>query len=106
MGVPLNGILAVASPNADETRKLISYSRIAGSIGGEGAQLFVTIFLWLRPDEYEFSIITTAVIIGVASMFALPFCALKTKERIKPVEESPKMLEGFVYMFQNKQFLR
>ena len=55
IGIPLDGIPAVASPNTQERAKIISISRILGSIGEQSALVLLTLFLLLTHDDYTSS---------------------------------------------------
>ena len=98
VGVPLNGLPAVASPNTDERAKIISISRILGSIGEQSALVLLTLFLIITQDNYPSSYMLMALIIGILG-------PLFVKERLEPTSRTPNVLEGFKYLFKNKQFL-
>ena len=105
VGVPLNGLPAVASPNTDERAKIISISRILGSIGEQSALVLLTLFLLITNDNYTNSYMLMALIIGILGPVFMVLGAKFVKERLEPTERTPNVLEGFKYMFRNKQFL-
>lgn len=105
VGVPLNGLPAVASPNTDERAKVISISRILGSIGEQSALVLLTFFLILTHDNYPNSYMLMAVIIGVLGPIFMTLGAKFIKERLEPTSNTPNMIEGFKYLFKNRQFL-
>ena len=105
IGVPLDGIPAVASPNTNERAKIISISRILGSIGEQSALVLLTFFLLLTHDNYTSSYMWMGIIIGVLGPVFMVLGACSIKERLEPTTETPKILEGFKYLFKNKQFL-
>ncbi len=105
IGVPLDGIPAVASPNTDERAKIISISRILGSIGEQSALVLLTFFLLLTHDDYTSSYMWMGIIIGVLGPLFMVLGCLSIKERLEPTSQTPSMLEGFKYLFKNKQFL-
>ncbi len=105
VGVPLNGLPAVASPNTDERAKIISISRILGSIGEQSALVLLTLFLLITNDNYTNSYMLMAIIIGVLGPIFMVLGAKFVKERLEPTDRTPNVLEGFKYMFRNKQFL-
>lgn len=104
IGVPLDGIPAVASPNTDERAKIISISRILGSIGEQSALVLLTFFLLLTHDDYTSSYMWMGIIIGVLGPLFMVLGCLSIKERLEPTSQTPSMLEGFKYLFKNKQF--
>ncbi|MDE6189120.1 MAG: glycoside-pentoside-hexuronide (GPH):cation symporter [Clostridia bacterium] len=105
VGVPLNGLPAVASPNTDERAKIISISRILGSVGEQSALVLLTLFLLITSDNYTNSYMLMAIIIGVLGPVFMVLGAKFVKERLEPTERTPNVLEGFKYLFRNKQFL-
>ncbi|MDE6211114.1 MAG: glycoside-pentoside-hexuronide (GPH):cation symporter [Clostridia bacterium] len=105
VGVPLNGLPAVASPNTDERAKIISISRILGSIGEQSALVLLTLFLILTNDNYPNSYMLMALIIGILGPLFMVLGAKFVKERLEPTSRTPNVLEGFKYLFKNKQFL-
>lgn len=105
VGIPLNGIPAVASPNTDERAKIISISRILGSIGEQAALVLLTLFLLITRDDYTNSYMLMALIIGILGPIFMMIGAKLIKERLEPTEKTPSVIEGFKYLFKNKQFL-
>ncbi|NCA67893.1 MAG: hypothetical protein EOM87_07515 [Clostridia bacterium] len=103
VGVPLDGLPALASPNNDERTKIISISRVVGSIGEQSALVLYSLFAIFM--NMKTSYLTMGIIIGIVAPIFLIMGALSVKERIPPTKETPKMLDGFKYLFQNKQFL-
>ena len=103
--VPLRGLPAVVSPNIDERTKIISISRILGSIGEQSALVLISLGLIVTNDNYEATYTGTAVIIGVIAPIFMVISALVLKERIEPTNEIPKWSEGFKYLFKNKPFM-
>ena len=103
--VPLQGLPAVVSPNIDERTKIISISRILGSIGEQSALVLISLGLIVTNDNYEATYTGTAVIIGVIAPIFMVISALVLKERIEPTNEIPKWSEGFKYLFKNKPFM-
>ena len=104
VGVPLNGLPAVASPNTDERAKIISISRILGSIGEQSALVLLTLFLIITQDNYPSSYMLMALIIGILGPLFMVLGAKFVKERLEPTSRTPNVLEGFKYLFKNKQF--
>ncbi len=105
VGVPLDGLPAVASPNTDERAKIISISRILGSIGEQSALVLLTLFLVITKDNYSYSYMLMAVIIGILGPLFMLLGAKFIKERLEPTSRTPNILEGFKYLFKNKQFM-
>lgn len=105
VGVPLDGLPAVASPNTDERAKIISISRILGSIGEQSALVLLTLFLIITQDNYPNSYMLMAIIIGVLGPLFMFLGAKFIKERLEPTSRTPNILEGFKYLFKNKQFM-
>ena len=105
VGVPLNGLPAVASPNTDERAKIISISRILGSVGEQSALVLLTLFLLITNDNYTNSYMLMALIIGILGPIFMVLGAKFVKERLEPTDRTPSVLEGFKYLFRNKQFL-
>ena len=103
--VPLQGLPAVVSPNVDERTKIISISRILGSIGEQSALVLISFGLLVTNDNYEFTYTGTAVVIGVIAPIFMVISALVLRERIEPTNQIPKWSEGFKYLFKNKPFL-
>ena len=104
-GVPLNGLPAVASPNTDERAKIISISRILGSIGEQSALVLLTLFLIITQDNYPSSYMLMALVIGILGPLFMVLGAKFVKERLEPTSRTPNVFEGFKYLFKNKQFL-
>ena len=105
IGIPLDGIPAVASPNTQERAKIISISRILGSIGEQSALVLLTLFLLLTHDDYTSSYMWMGIIIGVLGPIFMVLGAISIKERLEPTSQTPSILEGFKYLFKNKQFM-
>ena len=105
IGVPLDGIPAVASPNTDERAKIISISRILGSIGEQSALVLLTAFLLMTHDDYSSSYMWMGIVIGILGPIFMLLGAATIKERLEPTKETPSVWEGFKYLFKNKQFM-
>ena len=105
IGVPLDGIPAVASPNTDERAKIISISRILGSIGEQSALVLLTVFLLMTHDDYSSSYMWMGIVIGILGPIFMLLGAGTIKERLEPTKETPSVWEGFKYLFKNKQFM-
>jgi len=105
VGVPLNGLPAVASPNMEERARIISISRILGSLGEQAALVLLTLFLIVTNDDYPNSYMLIALVIGILGPILMMLGAKFVKERLEPTSRTPNVLEGFKYMFRNKQFL-
>lgn len=103
VGVPLQGLPAVVSPNTLERTKVISISRILGSIGEQSA--LVLISLGLLFTTYKATYVGSAVIIGTLAPIFMVLAAINMKERLKPTEHTPRLMDGFKYIFKNKQFM-
>jgi sugar (glycoside-pentoside-hexuronide) transporter len=102
VGVPLDGLPAVASPNNDERTKLISISRVVGSIGEQSALVLYSIFAFFMKMKYGF--MTMGIVIGIIAPGLMLLGGLSIKERIKPKLDTTKLMDGFKYLFQNRQF--
>ncbi len=105
IGVPLDGIPAVASPNTDERAKIISISRILGSIGEQSALVLLTAFLLFTHDDYSSSYMWMGIVIGILGPIFMLLGAMTIKERLEPTKQTPSVWEGFKYLFKNKQFM-
>lgn len=105
IGVPLDGIPAVASPNTEERSKIISISRVLGSIGEQSALVLLTVFLMITNDNYTNSYMLMAIIIGILGPLFMVLGGISIKERLEPTSERPKILDGFKYLFKNKPFM-
>ncbi len=105
VGIPLQGLPAVASPNTDERAKIISISRILGSIGEQSALVLVTLFLLITKNDYPNSYMLMALVIGILGPIFMLLGSKFIKERLEPTDRTPNILEGFKYLFKNKQFL-
>ncbi len=103
VGVPLDGLPALASPNNDERTKIVSVSRVIGSIGEQSALVLYSMFALFMDMKNSYMIMGIAI--GVIAPFFLVMGALSIKERIPPSKERPRILDGFKYLFQNKQFM-
>ena len=90
--VPLQGLPAVVSPNVDERTKIISISRILGSIGEQSALVLISFGLLVTNDNYEFTYTGTAVVIGVIAPIFMVISALVLKERIEPTNQIPFLI--------------
>ena len=99
VGVPLDGIPAVASPNMDERSKMISVSRILGSIGEQSALVLISIGLLISNDDYTNTYMAVAIVIGVLGPLFMVLGGVRVKERCEPTETTPTLLEGFKYLF-------
>lgn len=104
VGVPLDGIPAVASPNMEERSKIISVSRIFGSIGEQSALVLISLGLLLSHDDYVNTYMIVAIIIGVLGPLFMVLGGIRVKERCEPTDTTPSLLEGFKYLFKNKPF--
>ena len=105
IGVPLDGIPAVASQNTDERAKIIYISRILGSIGEQSALVLLTAFLLFTHDDYSSSYMWMGIVIGILGPIFMLLGAMTIKERLEPTKETPSVWEGFKYLFKNKQFM-
>ncbi|MCC8023471.1 MAG: glycoside-pentoside-hexuronide (GPH):cation symporter [Clostridiales bacterium] len=105
IGIPLDGLPAVASPNVQERTRLISISRILGSVGEQSALVLISVGLILTNSNYEATYTGSAVIIGLIAPVLLIGSGLTLKARLEPTSERPKVIDGFKYMFKNKPFL-
>jgi Na+/melibiose symporter-like transporter len=103
VGVPLDGLPAVASPNNAERTKIISVSRIIGSIGEQSALVLYSVFAIFLTMKNTYMIM--GIVIGILSPIFLLMGAKNIKERIPPSKKPVKIFDGFKYLFQNKQFL-
>ncbi len=103
VGVPLDGLPAVASPNSEERAKIISVSRIVGSIGEQSGLVLYALFIMFMPMKTTF--LMMGLVIGILAPIFMILGGLNVKERIKPTEENVHILDGFKYLFKNKQFL-
>lgn len=103
VGVPLDGLPALASPNNDERAKIVSISRVVGSIGEQSALVLYSLFALFFTMKFAY--MTMGIVIGVLAPIFLILGALSLKERIPATKETPKILDGFKYLFQNKQFM-
>lgn len=104
VGVPLGGLPAVVSPNVQERTKIISISRILGSVGEQSALVLISLGLLLLNNNYSTTYTMTAWIIGIIAPIFMVLSGLVLKERIEPTKETPKVLDGFKYLFKNKPF--
>ena len=104
VGVPMGGIPAVASPNTQERTRLISISRILGSIGEQSALVLISFGL-LFSNNYTVVYLLVAIVIGVLGTLFMVLGSLSIKERLAPTVEKLSWLEGFKYLFKNRQFL-
>ncbi|MDR0696698.1 MAG: glycoside-pentoside-hexuronide (GPH):cation symporter [Christensenellaceae bacterium] len=102
IGVPMDGLPAVASPNNEERTKIISISRIVGSIAEECALVLYSLFMLFfnMRDTYMYM----GIIIGLCVPVFVLLGVLNLKERIPPAKVPPKILDGFKYLFRNGQF--
>ncbi|HOK82197.1 MAG TPA: glycoside-pentoside-hexuronide (GPH):cation symporter [Clostridia bacterium] len=103
VGVPLDGLPALVSPNSDERAKLISVSRVVGSVGDQSALVLFSLFMMFLKLKY--TLMSIGIVIGVLAPVFLILGAVNVKERIPPSEENIKIADGFRYLFRNKQFL-
>jgi sugar (glycoside-pentoside-hexuronide) transporter len=103
VNVPMDGLPAVASPNNEERTKIISVSRIVGSIGEQSALVLYSLFaLFLNMKE---TYMVMGIVIGILAPIFMLLGVFNLKERIPPSKVPPKILDGFKYLFKNKQFL-
>ncbi len=103
VGVPLDGLPALVSPNSDERAKLISVSRVVGSVGDQSALVLFSLFMMFLKLKY--TLMSIGIVIGVLAPVFLILGAVNVKERIPPSEENIKITDGFRYLFRNNQFL-
>lgn len=103
VGVPLDGLPALVSPNSDERAKLISVSRVVGSVGDQSALVLFSLFMMFLKLKY--TLMSIGIVIGVLAPVFLILGGVNVKERIPPSEENIKITDGFRYLFRNKQFL-
>lgn len=105
VGVPLGGLSAVVSPNTQERTKIISISRILGSIGEQSSLVLISLFLILFSKKIGISYFASAAVICVLAPIFMIISGLQLKERIEPSLEIPNLWDGFKYLFKNKPFL-
>ncbi len=103
VGVPMGALPAVASPNMHERSKLISISRTVGSVGEQSALVLISLGL-LFSQNYTAVYLIVAIVIGVLGTLFQILGGISIKERLEPTIEKPHFLDGFKYMFKNKQF--
>ena len=94
VGVPMGGIPAVASPNTQERTKLISISRILGSIGEQSALVLISFGL-LFSNNYTVVYLLVAIVIGVLGTLFMVLGSISIKERLAPTVEKLSWWEGF-----------
>ncbi|MDR2046486.1 MAG: glycoside-pentoside-hexuronide (GPH):cation symporter [Clostridiales bacterium] len=103
VGVPLDGLPAVVSPNDAERAKIISVSRIVGSVGEQSALVLYSVFAIFMPMREIY--MTIGIVVGILAPIFMLLGAKNVKERIPPSKAPVKITDGFKYLFQNKQFL-
>ena len=64
VGVPLDGLPALVSPNSDERAKLISVSRVVGSVGDQSALVLFSLFMMFLKLKY--TLMSIGIVIGDA----------------------------------------
>ncbi|MDR3292576.1 MAG: glycoside-pentoside-hexuronide (GPH):cation symporter [Clostridiales bacterium] len=102
VGIPMDGLPAVASPNSEECTKIISISRIVGSVGEQSALVLFSIFaLFLAMKE---TYMTMGIVIGILAPIFIILGTINIKERVPPSKIPPKITDGFKYLFKNRQF--
>ncbi|MDR1939188.1 MAG: glycoside-pentoside-hexuronide (GPH):cation symporter [Clostridiales bacterium] len=112
VGVPLDGLPAVASPNNAERIKIISVSRIIGSIGEQSALVLYSVFILYfgtirqegAAEAMKQTYMWMGIIIGVLAPIFMIAGAHNVKERIPSTKAPQRLTDGFRYLFKNKQF--
>jgi sugar (glycoside-pentoside-hexuronide) transporter len=103
VSVPMEGLPAVASPNNEERAKIISVSRIVGAVGEQSALVLYSLFALFLNMKDTYMIMGIAI--GVLAPIFMLLGSVNIKERIPPSKITPKIMDGFKYLFKNKQFL-
>lgn len=102
INIPMDGLPAVASPNSDESTKIISISRIVGSVGEQSALVLYSLFALFFAMKEVYMMM--GIIIGVLAPIFMLLGVVNIKERVPPSKIPPKITDGFKYLFKNKQF--
>ncbi len=108
--IPFWGLSAAISPNPEDRSRVIKSARLISGIIGGIPGLIMTLFIGLRDHgKIDIPLSTFFLIFGIVggtigmALFSLAgFC---TKERIVPVNDEPKLLDCFRYLFKNKPLL-
>jgi sugar (glycoside-pentoside-hexuronide) transporter len=103
-GVPLQGIPTVASPNDMERTKLVSVSRIVGSIADSSGLVLFSLFILFFRNEGN-ALFVSALVMGIIGPILMIMAGLTVKERLKPTKEIPKAKDTIRYLVKNKPFL-
>lgn len=105
--VPLNGLYSVITPNSKERTKLVTFTRLLGSAGGEAALVLYTIYLIIFGDDLmKESITAAAITIGALAPILLIWGAVNSKERLAPpIQEKATLKDTVKYLKQNKPLI-
>lgn len=113
--IPLWGVTALMTEDANDRNKLLSVARIAAGIGGGLSLLTIqplalAIAGWLAPltetpaiaEKYGFLI--SAAFFALIGSGLFQICGFVIKERIAVSEKKPTLKENFIIMWKNKPF--
>ncbi len=105
VGVPIEGLATVITPNIEERTKAIQLGRTVYNIGEQAALVFVALGFILTKNDMAMTYLFTAILLAIIAGFSLMYAGFSLRERVPSPAETPKLVDGFTYIYKNKQFL-
>ena len=105
VGVPVEGLATVISPNPKERTKAIEIGRTIYTIGEQSSIVIVFIGFTIFNNDMALTYMFSAILLSVIAGASLIFAGIRLKERVPQPIQSPRLRDGFKYTFKNKPFL-
>ena len=105
VGVPIEGLATVISPNHSERTRAIEIGRTVYTVGEQASMLVVYIGFIITKNDMAFTYMGTALLLSLMAGASLIFAGIRLKERVPQPLQSPRLRDGFKYTFKNKPFL-
>jgi len=105
VGVPIEGLATIITPNIEERTKAIQLGRTIYNIGEQSALVIVALGFILTKNDMAMTYLFTAILLAIIAGFSLMYAGFCLRERVPSPAETPKLIDGFTYIYKNKQFL-
>jgi GPH family glycoside/pentoside/hexuronide:cation symporter len=105
VGVPIEGLATVITANIEERTKAIQLGRTIYTIGEQASLVIVALGFILTKNDMAMTYLFAAILLGVLAGFSLMYAGFTLRERVPSPAETPKLIDGFIYIYKNKQFL-
>lgn len=105
VGVPIEGLATVITPNTEERTKAIQLGRTIYTIGEQASLIIVSLGFILTKNDMAMTYLFSSIALGVIASISLLYAGFSLRERVPSPAETPRLADGFIYIYKNKQFL-